>query len=103
LAQTATEVDGVALDGEPRGGHEQGREEGERQKQHGRRKGKGREPPPPPQHWIRPPRHGQRRRPAVTGACALSAVSVVTARCWVGGEQHGRGHRRTRLETGMGR
>jgi hypothetical protein len=61
------------------------------------------ENPPPPQHWIRPPRHGQRRRPAVTGACALSAVSVVTARCWVGGEQHGRGHRRTRLETGMGR
>jgi hypothetical protein len=63
--------------------------------------GKGEEPSTEPDkdHFG----HGQQRRPAVTGACALSAVSVVTARCWVGGEQHGRGHRRTRLETGMGR
>jgi hypothetical protein len=40
LAQTVTELDGVALNGE----QEQGRVESERQKQHGRRKGKGSEP-----------------------------------------------------------
>jgi hypothetical protein len=47
LAQTAIELDGVALEGEPSGGHKQGRAEGERQKQCGRRKGKGRDPHPP--------------------------------------------------------
>jgi hypothetical protein len=69
--------DGVALNGEPGGGHKcdimgvrgrssmgGGRERGEN--------------PPPPQRWIRPPWHGQRRRRAVIGACALSIVSAVT-------------------------
>jgi hypothetical protein len=48
LARTAMEVDGVALNNEPSGGHERCRAESERQKQRGRRKGKGRKPNPPP-------------------------------------------------------
>jgi hypothetical protein len=81
LARTAMEVDGVALNNEPSGGHERCRAESERQKQRGRRKGKGREPnpPPPPRCWIRPPQHGQRRQPVVTGTYALFAMSTVTA------------------------
>jgi hypothetical protein len=39
------EMDGVVLDSEPSGRHKRGRAEGEMQKQRGRRKGKGREPP----------------------------------------------------------
>jgi hypothetical protein len=74
LAQMAMELDGVALIGELSGGQVQGREVSERQERRGRRKGKGREPSPAPDKghlaWAA----------AVTGACALSAVSVVTTR-----------------------
>jgi hypothetical protein len=87
----------VALDDELSGTHKRARAEGERQKQHGRRKGNGREPPPPSAldkadpTWIAVAISGDRRMcalrrergyRAMTGSVASGMGAVTGARGW---------------------